>query len=148
MHSRHYPPFWKQKGDKLVCSNHRAITLLSLSILGKLYTRILISRAFPAFPSDANPNKRVSCQTTLLPITFQPFVSLLRNHVSSEKTTTYTLLSSISRLPLIQSTMHPFGKPSNSLVHLPRSPPCFISFTTMLINYLVLSSHCRPAVCK
>ncbi|CAH1233298.1 Hypp676 [Branchiostoma lanceolatum] len=42
-------PFWKQKGDQLVCSNHRGITLLSIP--GKLFTRILLTRAIPAIRS-------------------------------------------------------------------------------------------------
>ena len=39
-------PFWKHKGDQLTCSNHRGITLLSIP--GKLFTRILLTRALPA----------------------------------------------------------------------------------------------------
>ncbi|CAH1233196.1 Hypp638 [Branchiostoma lanceolatum] len=42
-------PFWKRKGDQLVCSNHRGITLLSIP--GKLFTRILLTRAIPAIRS-------------------------------------------------------------------------------------------------
>ena len=42
-------PFWKRKGDQHVCSNHRGITLLSIP--GKLFTRILLSRALPAIRS-------------------------------------------------------------------------------------------------
>ncbi|CAH1248421.1 Hypp8135 [Branchiostoma lanceolatum] len=36
-------PFWKRKGDQLVCSNHRGITLLSIP--RKLFNRILLTRA-------------------------------------------------------------------------------------------------------
>ena len=43
-------PFWKRKGDQLVCSNHRGITLLSIP--GKLFTRILLARALPAIRSQ------------------------------------------------------------------------------------------------
>uniref|UniRef100_A0A8C5EH51 Uncharacterized protein n=1 Tax=Gouania willdenowi TaxID=441366 RepID=A0A8C5EH51_GOUWI len=35
-------PFWKRKGDRLFCGNHRGITLLSIP--GKLFTRILLTR--------------------------------------------------------------------------------------------------------
>ena len=48
-------PFWKRKGDQLVCSNHRGITLLSIP--GKLFTRILLSRAIPALHSHRRPQQ-------------------------------------------------------------------------------------------
>ena len=48
-------PFWKSKGDQLVCSNHRGITLLSIP--GKLFTRILLSRAIPAIRSNRRPQQ-------------------------------------------------------------------------------------------
>ena len=35
-------PFWKNKGNKEVCSNHRGITLLSIP--GKLFAMILLER--------------------------------------------------------------------------------------------------------
>lgn len=43
-------PFCKRKGDRLVCGNHRGITLLSIP--GKLFTRILLTRALPAIRSS------------------------------------------------------------------------------------------------
>ena len=48
-------PFWKRKGDQLVCSNHRGITLLSIP--GKLFTRILLTRAIPAIRSNRRPQQ-------------------------------------------------------------------------------------------
>ena len=48
-------PFWKGKGDQLVCKNHRGITLLSIP--GKLFTRILLSRALPAIRSRRRPQQ-------------------------------------------------------------------------------------------
>ncbi|KAI8518875.1 hypothetical protein Bbelb_021320 [Branchiostoma belcheri] len=48
-------PFWKRKGDQLVCSNHRGITLLSIP--GKLFTRILLSRTLPAIRSRRRPQQ-------------------------------------------------------------------------------------------
>jgi hypothetical protein len=39
-------PFWKHKGDRLECSNHRGITLLSIP--GKLFACILLNRSLPA----------------------------------------------------------------------------------------------------
>jgi len=39
-------PFWKRKCDKLVCRNNRGITLLS--IRGKVFARVLLSRSLPA----------------------------------------------------------------------------------------------------
>ena len=40
-------PFWKNKGNKEVCSNHRGITLLSIP--GKLFAMILLERIRPTF---------------------------------------------------------------------------------------------------
>ena len=40
-------PFWKNKGNKEVCSNHRCITLLSIP--GKLFAMILLERIRPTF---------------------------------------------------------------------------------------------------
>ena len=40
-------PFWKNKGNKDVCSNHRGITLLSIP--GKLFAMILLERIRPTF---------------------------------------------------------------------------------------------------
>ncbi len=48
-------PFWKRKGDRLVCGNHRGITLLSIP--GKLFTRILLTRALPAIRSSRRPQQ-------------------------------------------------------------------------------------------
>ena len=48
-------PFWKGKGDQLVCKNHRGITLLSIP--GKLFTRILLTRALPAIRSRRRPQQ-------------------------------------------------------------------------------------------
>ena len=48
-------PFWKHKGDRLICSNHRGITLLSIP--GKLFTLILLARAIPAVRSRRCPEQ-------------------------------------------------------------------------------------------
>ncbi|MCJ8749435.1 hypothetical protein PDJAM_G00176320 [Pangasius djambal] len=48
-------PFWKCKGDRLVCGNHRGITLLSIP--SKLFTRILLTRALPAIRSSRHPQQ-------------------------------------------------------------------------------------------
>ena len=40
-------PFWKNKGNKEVCSNHRGITLPSIP--GKLFAMILLERIRPTF---------------------------------------------------------------------------------------------------
>ncbi|MCJ8734524.1 hypothetical protein PDJAM_G00236670 [Pangasius djambal] len=48
-------PFWKRKGDRLVCDNHRGITLLSIP--GKLFTRILLTCALPAIRSSRRPQQ-------------------------------------------------------------------------------------------
>ena len=46
-------PFWKCKGDKLICSNDRGITLFS--VLGKLFTCNLLSMGLPAIHSKCQP---------------------------------------------------------------------------------------------
>ena len=48
-------PFWKRKGDRMICSNHRGITLLSIP--GKIFTRILLTRALPAIRSCRRPQQ-------------------------------------------------------------------------------------------
>ncbi|GAA6068877.1 uncharacterized protein LOC124628743 [Tachysurus ichikawai] len=48
-------PLWKRKGDRLVCGNHSGITLLSIP--GKLFTRILLTRALPAIRSSRRPQQ-------------------------------------------------------------------------------------------
>lgn len=48
-------PFWKRKGDRLVCGNHRGITLLSIP--GKLFTRILLTCSLPAIRSSHRPQQ-------------------------------------------------------------------------------------------
>ena len=44
-------PFWKRKGDRLTCVNHRGITLLSIP--GKLLALILLRRSVSAIRSTA-----------------------------------------------------------------------------------------------
>jgi len=48
-------PFWKRKGDKLVCSNHRGITLLFIP--SKVFTRVLLGRSLPAIRSCRRPQQ-------------------------------------------------------------------------------------------
>ena len=48
-------PFWKNKGDKLICDNHRGITLLSVP--GKVFARILLSRASAAIANNRRPQQ-------------------------------------------------------------------------------------------
>jgi len=46
---------WKRKGDKLVCSNHRGVTLLSIP--GKVFTRVLLGRSLPAVRCYRRPQQ-------------------------------------------------------------------------------------------
>ena len=48
-------PFWKKKGDRLICSNYRGITLLSVA--EKLFASILIARAQPALNHTRRPQQ-------------------------------------------------------------------------------------------
>ena len=48
-------PFWKRKGDHLVCSNHRGITLLSIP--GKLFTRVLLTRVLSKIRDSRRPQQ-------------------------------------------------------------------------------------------
>jgi len=86
-------PFWKRKGDKLVCSSHRGI-------------------AFSPFPATSFPlsysvarsqqsvaagdySKQVSCQTAQRSTRYLLFASQLRRLESFARAVTCTLLSSI-----------------------------------------------------
>ena len=42
-------PFWKNKGNNEVCSNHRGVTLLSIPLPGKQFAIILLERIRPTF---------------------------------------------------------------------------------------------------
>jgi len=44
-----------KKGDKLVCSNHRGVTFLSIP--GKVFTRVLLSRSLPAIRRYRRPQQ-------------------------------------------------------------------------------------------
>ena len=48
-------PFLKRKGDKLVCSNHRGITVLFIP--GKVFTHVLLGRSLPAIRSCRRPQQ-------------------------------------------------------------------------------------------
>jgi len=47
--------FWKRKGDKLVCTDHRGITLLSIA--GRVFTHILLSSSLPAIRCYRRPQQ-------------------------------------------------------------------------------------------
>lgn len=48
-------PFWKHKGDRLACENHRGISLLSIP--GKVFARVLLTRALAAIRSHRRPQQ-------------------------------------------------------------------------------------------
>ena len=52
-------PFWKGKGDKLVCTNYRGITLLPVA--EKLFASILVKRAQPALTHTRRPQQAGFC---------------------------------------------------------------------------------------
>ena len=60
-------PFWKCKGDKLICSNHRDITFLSMP--EKLFMCILLSRDVHAIHSRHQPQQASFMPNTQLLIT-------------------------------------------------------------------------------
>ena len=60
-------PFWKQKEDKLICSNQWGITLLSVP--GKLFTYILLTWALPAICCKCIPQ-----QASFMPTTQQSII--------------------------------------------------------------------------
>ena len=58
-------PFWKYKGNKLICGSHRGIMLLSIQ--GKLFTQILLNRTLPSVHSMHLPEQAglmPRCSTT------------------------------------------------------------------------------------
>ena len=100
-------PFWKNKGDKLVCSNHRGITLLSIP--GKLNTRILLTRALPAIRSQRRiqqagfiPNRSTTDHISATRFLIENPMNFAINDIS-------ILRISTSRLPSTPSTTTPSG---------------------------------------
>ena len=99
-------PFWKNKGNKEVFSNHRCITLLSIS--GKRFAIIFLERITPIFHSHRRLEKLVSLLDEVQPNTFSQFVRSSKNR--RNLISLPTLLLSTSKLPLTQCPVTPCGK--------------------------------------
>ena len=100
-------PFWKNKGNKEVCSNHRGITLVSIP--GKLFAMILLERIIPTFRNHRRSEQAgfTADRSTTKQI-FAKFVKSSKNR--RNLISLPTLLLSTSKLPLTQCHVTPCGK--------------------------------------
>ena len=99
-------PFWKNKGNKEVCSNNRGITLLSIP--GKLFAMIFWSASDQPSTSTAAINNLASLLDEVQPNKFSHFVKSSKNR--RNLISLPTLLLSTSKLPLTQCPVTPCGK--------------------------------------
>ena len=99
-------PFWKNKGNKEVCSNHRGITLLSIP--GKLFAMIILERIRPTFHNHRRSEQAGFTAGEVQPIFFSLFVKSSKNRRNLISLPTLPL--STSKLPLTQCPVIPFGK--------------------------------------
>ena len=99
-------PFWKNKGNKEVCSNHRGITLLSIP--GKLFAMILLERIRPTFHNHHRSEQAGFKRDEVQPNKFSQFVKSSKNRRNSISLPTLPL--STSKLPLTQCPVIPCGK--------------------------------------
>ena len=104
-------PFWKNKGNKEVCSNHRGITLHSIS--GKLFAMILLERIRPTFHNHRRTEQAgftagVQAEAEVQANNFSQFVKSSKNRRNLISLPTLPL--STSKLPLPQCPVIPCGK--------------------------------------
>ena len=98
--------FWKNKGNKKVCSNHRGINLLSIP--GKLFAIILLERIRPTFHNHRRLEQAgftAGRSTTEQIFAIRQIIEKSRNIIGLP-----TLLLSTSKLPLTQCPGTPCGK--------------------------------------
>ena len=99
-------PFWKNKGNEEVCSNHRGITLLSIP--GKLFAMILLERIRPTFHNHCRSEQvgfTAGRSTTEQIFALRQIIEKSKEYISLP-----TLLLSTSKLPLTQCPVIPCGK--------------------------------------
>ena len=99
-------PFWKNKGNKEVCSNHRGITLLSIP--GKMFAMILLERIRPTFHNHRRSEQAgftAGRSTTEQMFAIRQIIENRRNLICLP-----TLPLSTSKLPLTQGPVIPCGK--------------------------------------
>ena len=112
-------PFWKKKGDKLVCSNHGGIPF-SPFLARSLPVSYSVARSQQSVATGGH-SKPASCQTAQRSTRYLLFASSLRKLESFVRSVTCTLLSSIWKLRSTTSTTPRYGQFWHALVCLARS---------------------------
>ena len=116
--------FWKNKGNKEVCSIHRGITLLFIP--EKLFAIIFLERIRPTFHNHRRSEQAgftAGRSTTEHIFAIRQIIEIRRNLISLP-----TLLLSTSKLPLTQCPVTPCGK--------------FFKSVAFHMNFLFLCVNC------